>query len=65
MNELAQFLNYLVKVFAMNRVARGVRSARPYAEIPTRPLFLSLLLGVVLRCGSYLARRSLRPTRCS
>jgi hypothetical protein len=54
MNELAQFLNYIVKVFAMNRVAREVRSARPYAEIPTRPLFLSLLLGVVLRCGSYL-----------
>lgn len=53
MNELAQFLTYVIKVFALNRVVRQVRTARPYAQIPTRPLFLSLLLGVVLRCGSY------------
>jgi hypothetical protein len=54
MNELAQFLNYVIKVFALNRMVRGVRSARPYPQIPTRPLLLSLLLGVVLRAGSYL-----------
>jgi hypothetical protein len=54
MNELAQFLNYVVKVFALNRLAYQVRSARPYPQIPTRALFLSLLLGVVLRAGSYL-----------
>lgn len=54
MNELAQFLNYVIKVFALNRVVRGVRSARPYPQIPTRPLLLSLLMGVVLRAGSYL-----------
>lgn len=53
MNELAQFLNYVVKVFTLNRVARGVRDSRPYGKIPTRPVFLSLLLGVVLRVGSY------------
>lgn len=53
MNQLAQFLTYVTKVFALNRVVRQVRSARPYAQIPTRSLFLSLLLGVVLRCGSY------------
>ena len=35
-------------------MARRVRSHRPYPEIPTQPLFLSLLLGVVLRVGSYL-----------
>jgi hypothetical protein len=35
-------------------MARGARDARPYPEIPTRPIFLSLLLGVVLRVGSYL-----------
>jgi DDE family transposase len=52
-NELAQFLNYVVKVFTLNRVARGVRDSRPYGKIPTRPIFLSLLLGVVLRVGSY------------
>jgi hypothetical protein len=54
MNELAQFLNYITKVFAFNRVARQVRSSRPYPKIPIRPLFLSLFLGVVLRAGSYL-----------
>ncbi len=54
MNELAQFLNYVVKVFAFNRVVRQVRSSRPYPKIPVRPIFLSLFLGVVLRVGSYL-----------
>lgn len=53
MNQLAQFLTYVVKVFALNRVVRGVRTARPYGKIPTRSLFWSLLLGVVLRVGSY------------
>src|SRR5208283_4677035 len=53
MNELAQFLNYLIKVFAFNRVVRRVRDSRPHPVIPTRPLFLSLLLGVALRSGSY------------
>ncbi len=53
MNELAQFLNYLIKVFAFHRVVRTVRDSRPYAKIPTRPLFLSLLLGVLVRAGSY------------
>jgi hypothetical protein len=54
MNELAQFLAYAVKVFALGRVVRAVRDSRPYPEIPLRPLLLSLLLGVVLRAGSYL-----------
>jgi hypothetical protein len=54
MNELAQFLGYVIKVFALNRVVRAVGDSRPYAKIPTRPLFLSLLLGVVMRVGSYL-----------
>jgi hypothetical protein len=31
-----------------------VRDARPYPQIPLRPLVLSLLLGVVIRVGSYL-----------
>ena len=54
MNELAQFLTYVVKVFALNRMVRAVRDSRPYPQIPTRPLLLSLLLGVVVRAGSYL-----------
>jgi hypothetical protein len=54
MNELAQFLGYVTKVFGLGRIARTVRCRRPYPEIPTRPLFLSLLLGVIIRAGSYL-----------
>jgi hypothetical protein len=54
LNELAQFLTYVIKVFALNRLVRAVRTTRPYPEIPTRVLLLSLLLGVVIRAGSYL-----------
>jgi len=54
MNELAQFLGYVTKVFGFGRVVRSVRSDRPYPTIPTRCLFLSLVLGVVIRAGSYL-----------
>src|SRR6266851_1986139 len=54
MNELAQFLGYVTKVFGFGRVVRSVRSHRPYPTIPTRCLFLSLVLGVVIRAGSYL-----------
>jgi len=54
MNELAQFLGYVTKVFAFGRVARSVRCRRPYPTIPTRCVFLSLILGVVIRAGSYL-----------
>ena len=55
MNQLVQFLGYVTKVFALGRLARSVRCQRPYPRIPTRCLFLSLLLGVILRAGSYLA----------
>ena len=54
MNELAQFLAYVTKVFPLGRIVREVRDTRPYPQIPTRPLLLSLLLGSVLRAGSYL-----------
>lgn len=53
MNDLAQFLTCVIKVFALNRVVRGVRDARPQPVIPTGPLLLSLILGAVLRVGSY------------
>lgn len=54
MNELAQFLAYVIKVFHLNQRLRGVRDHRPQAVIPTRVLLLSLLMGVVLRISSYL-----------
>lgn len=54
MNRLAQFLHYAQKVFALKTVLRAVRSARPFAQIPTTPVLLTLVLGVVLRISSYL-----------
>lgn len=54
MNQLAQFPGYVTKVFGFGRMVRAVRSHRPYPTIPTRCLFLSLVLGVVIRAGSYL-----------
>jgi Transposase DDE domain len=53
-NRLAQFLNYAQKVFALKTRLGGVRSDRPFARIPTTPVLLSLVLGVVLRISSYL-----------
>ncbi len=38
----------------MARLLRGIRDRRPYPKIPTRPVLVSLLLGAVLRVGSYL-----------
>jgi Transposase DDE domain len=54
MNELAQFLGYVTKVFSFGRMVRSMRCGRPYPSIPTRCLFLSLVLGVVMRVSSYL-----------
>lgn len=64
MNQLAQFLGYVDKVFQLHRLARGVRDSRSYPEIPVRQVFLTLLLGVVLRVESYLdlARRTKRKS---
>jgi hypothetical protein len=53
-NRLAQFLHYAQKVFALKTLLRGVRDTRPWAQIPTTPVLLSLVLGVVLRIASYL-----------
>jgi hypothetical protein len=53
-NRLVQFLHYAQKVFRLNGLLRGVRCRRPYPEIPTRAVLVSLLMGVILRVGSYL-----------
>jgi len=53
-NRLAQFLHYAQKVFDLKTQLRGVRDHRPQAKIPTLPVLLTLVLGVVLRVGSYL-----------
>ena len=54
MNELAQFLGYAIKVFRLGRLLRDVRNRRCDPPIPTRALLLSLVMGVVIRVGSYL-----------
>lgn len=53
MNQLAQFLLYIQKVFGLD-ILRGVRDSRPFAVIATTPVLLSLILGVALRISSYL-----------
>ena len=54
MNRLAQFLGYTGKVFALKGLLRRVRDGRAQPRIPVFPLVLCLVLGVVMRIGSYL-----------
>ncbi len=54
MNWLEQFLQYATKVFALGQRLRTVRDGRSQPQVPLRPLVLCLVLGVVMRIGSYL-----------
>jgi hypothetical protein len=54
MNELAQFLYYAQKVYGLRGLLRAVGDGRPFPKIPLLPVLITLLLGVVLRVGSYL-----------
>jgi len=54
LNRLAQFLHYAQKVFALKSRLRAIRDRRPFAQVPTFPVVLSLVLGVIVRIGSYL-----------
>ncbi len=54
MNRLAQFLGYTGKVFALRGLLRRVCDGRSEPRIPFLPVVLCLVLGVVMRIGSYL-----------
>lgn len=54
MNRLAQFLQYTCKVFGLKRRLRTVREGRSEPKVALLPLNLCLILGVVMRIGSYL-----------
>ena len=54
MNRLAQFLQYTGKVFALKGVLRRVRDGRSEPVVPVLSLVVCLVLGVVMRLGSYL-----------
>ena len=54
MNRLAQFLQYTQNVCGLKRLLRRVRDGRPEPMVPLLPLVVCLVLGVVLRVGSYL-----------
>ena len=54
MNRLAQFLQYTRNVFELTRLLHRVRDGRPEPVVPLLPLAVCLVLGVVLRIGSYL-----------
>lgn len=53
MNRLAQFLHYTHKVFGLAQQVRRVRDERTWPQIPTPAVLVCLLLGAVLRVGSY------------
>lgn len=54
MNRLRQFWHYVEKVFDLPVRLRALRDSRPQPVIPTRVFSASLLLGVILRCPSFL-----------
>jgi hypothetical protein len=53
-NRLAQFLQYAGKVFGLKACLRAVRDGRGQPQVPLLPLVVCLVLGVVMRIGSYL-----------
>jgi hypothetical protein len=53
-NRLAQFLQYTRNVFGLKRLLGGVRDGRSEPVVPLLALLVCLVLGVVLRVGSYL-----------
>jgi DDE family transposase len=53
-NRLAQFLQYTTKVFGLKALLRRVGDGRSEPQVPLLPLVLCLMLGVVIRIGSYL-----------
>jgi hypothetical protein len=53
-NRLDQFLDYVGKVFSLKELLCRVRDGRCDARIPILPLVRCLVLGVVMRIGSYL-----------
>ena len=54
MNRLAQFLQYTGKVFGLKALLGHVRDGRCEPQVPLLPLAVCLVLGVVIRIGSYL-----------
>jgi len=54
LNRLAQFLHYAQKVFGLKTRLRAIGDRRPFPEVATLPVVLCLVLGVVMRIGSYL-----------
>jgi hypothetical protein len=54
MNRLRQFWHYVEKVFDLPVRLRALRDTRSQPVIPTRVFSASLLLGVILRCPSFL-----------
>jgi hypothetical protein len=53
-NRLAQFLQYTGKVFGLKALLGRVRDARCEPRVALGPLVVCLVLGVVMRIGSYL-----------
>ena len=52
--QLSQFVTYARKRFALPRLAGVFTDARPQPEIPSRAVWLSLVLGEVVQVASFL-----------
>jgi hypothetical protein len=52
-SQLSQFVRYARGRFKLDRLAAGFGSSRPYPQIPSRPVWLSLLLGEVVHVPSH------------
>ena len=54
MTRLGQFIRYCQRVCELSRIATGIKDGRPYPEVPILGIWLSLVLGAVMRVPSFL-----------
>ena len=54
MRRLGQFIRYCQRVFGLSHLAGGVKDGRPFPQVPMVGIWLSLVLGAVMRVPSFL-----------
>ena len=64
MNQLQGFVHYVNKVFDLDFLAKAVTDARPWPQIPTSCVWLSLFFGAVMRVPSFLQLEAETRRRC-
>lgn len=64
MNQLQGFVHYVKKVFDLSCLAKAVTDRRPWPQIPTSCVWLSLFFGAVMRVPSFLQLEAETRRRC-